>query len=177
LRPPHSLPSSVPAPAQLPPPRGAAWSVAAPNAAFASYHTFAFGLAETPPPAYKTTPRSLEVQRRLHSVVLATLQQRGYVEDSSKSDFIVKLVTGTGDGTNAVERADLQIEGYRRPAPAQGFIGVDIYDAASGTMIWQSSAFAEVDPAKIDDTLLQRGVDHMLADFPPGHSTASASAK
>jgi hypothetical protein len=163
---------------EAPPPRGVTWSVAAPNASFASYHTFAFGLAEAPPPNYKTTPRSLEVQRRLHSVVLASLQQRGYVEDSSKSDFIVKLVTGTGEpATTAAERGDIQIEGYRRPAPAQGFIGIDIYDAPSGTMIWQGSAFAEIDPEKIDPALLQRGVDHMLADFPPGHSMGSASAK
>ena len=159
------------------PPRGAAWSVAAPNASFASYHTFAFGLAENPPQSYQTTPRSLEVQRRLHSIVLTTLQKRGYVEDKSKSDFIVKLVTGTGEGANAsAEHADLQIEGYRPPMPAKGFIGIHIYDAPSGSMIWQGSAFAEVDPEKIDDGLLQRGVDHMLANLPT-RELASGSAK
>src|SRR5215471_13614021 len=160
---------------EAPPPRGATWSVTAPNASYANYRTFGFGLADTPPPSYKTTPRSLEVQRRLHAVVLATLQKRGYVEDSSKSDFIVKLVTGTAEGRT--DSADYQIQGYH-PTPAQGFIGIDIYDRPSGTMIWQGSAFAEIDPQKIDDALLQRGVDHMLADFPPGrHSMDSASAK
>jgi hypothetical protein len=153
------------------PPRGVASSVAAPNASFASYHTFAFGLAEAPPPSYKTTPRSLEVQRRLHSVVLATLQKRGYVEKSSNSDFIVKLVTGTAEAG----RADIQLEGYY-PRPAQGFIGIDIYDSPSGIMIWQGSAFAEIDPEKINDALLQQGVDHMLAEFPPRHSMGSTSA-
>src|SRR5215471_8754852 len=148
---------------ETPSPKGAAWSVAAPNASFASYQTFSFGPAETPPPSYQTTPRSLEVQRRLHSLVVATLQKRGYVEDSSKSDFIVKLVTGTGERATGAEHADLQVEGYRPPPPAQGFIGIHVYDAPSGSMIWQGSAFAEIDPAKIDDALLQRGVDHMLA--------------
>jgi hypothetical protein len=166
--------------ATTPPPAPVASSFAAPNASFASYHAFSFGPANDPPPSYQTTPRSLEVQRRLHAVVLAALQKRGYVEDSSKSDFIVKLATGTGEAaTPRTEQGDFAMGGASTRTPAaQGFIGIDIYDASSGAMIWKGSAFAEIDPAKIDDALLRRGVDHMLADFPPGHATtASAKAK
>src|SRR5882672_5847025 len=59
-----------------PPARSVASSVASPNASFASYHSFSFGPANNPPPSYQVTPRSLEVQRRLHAVVLSTLQKQ-----------------------------------------------------------------------------------------------------
>jgi hypothetical protein len=50
-------------------------------------------------------------------------------------------------------------------APA-GFIGIDAYDSASGAGIWHGAAFAEINPEKIDERLLSRGVEGMLATFP-----------
>ena len=113
-----------------------------------------------PKSGFEVTPRSLEVQRRLRPLVLAALEERGYSEDDSKADFIVKLATGTGT---------VQAPGAERALPstvARGFIGIDIYDAQAGSQVWQGSAFAEIDPEKIDDSLLKMGVSHMLASFP-----------
>lgn len=156
--------------AAVPPSKAVASSVASPHAPLASYRSFAFGLADPPKAGYEVTPRSLEVQRRLRPVVLAALQGRGYSEDESKADFIVKLTSGTGE---------IPPQGAERAVPtglARGFIGIDIYDAAAGTEVWQGSAFAEIDPEKIDDSLLKMGVMHMLADFPARDTGGVASA-
>jgi Domain of unknown function (DUF4136) len=148
-----------------------ATSVSSPHVPLAAYHTFSFGLADQPKSGYEVTPRSLEVQRRLRPLVLAALQERGYTENETKADFIVKLATGTGAGPGPgpeVERA------VHVPV-ARGFIGINIYDAPTGTEVWQGSAFAEIDPEKIDDSLLEMGVSHMLAGFPARESAGVAS--
>ena len=137
-----------------------ATSFAAPRAPFENYRTFSFGLADQPKVGYEVTPRSLEVQRRLRPAIVEALQARGYVEDATKADIVVKVAAGTGVIPNpAADRA-------QPGGPARGFIGIHIYDAPSGTEVWQGSAFAEIDPEKIDDALLKRGVEHMLAEFP-----------
>jgi hypothetical protein len=152
------------------PSKAVATSVASPHAPLASYHTFSFGLADQPKPGYEVTARSLEVQRRLRPAVLEALQGRGYTEDESKADFTVKLTAGTGEIANpAAERA-------AATGLARGFIGIDIYDTPTGAEVWQGSAFAEVDPEKIDDSLLKMGVAHMLADFPARDTSAVAKA-
>lgn len=143
-------------------------SVASPNASFASFRTFSFGLADPPRAGYEVTSRSLEVQRRLRVVVQNALQERGFTEAADKSDFVVKLAAGSGMASNPSPE--------RTMAPALGFIGINIYDSPSGTEVWQGSAFAEIDPAKIDDTLLQRGVDHMLDGFRAGPAAGVAQA-
>jgi hypothetical protein len=151
--------------------------VAAPNASFASYHSFAFGLAEPPRAGYEVTPRSLEVQGRLRALVKKALEERDFRETTDKADVVVKLSTGTGSGwrrpTN--ESSEL-VPPERGQAVALGFLGIDIYAAASGTQLWQGSAFAEIDPMTIDDALLRRGVDHMLEGFgsPRAESVAKA---
>ncbi|HEY0468508.1 MAG TPA: DUF4136 domain-containing protein [Polyangiaceae bacterium] len=152
------------------PSKPVASSFAAPNAPFASYQTFSFGLADQPKAGYVVTPRSLEVQRRLRPAVLEALQARGYVEDETKADIIVKLAAGTGTIPNPA--ADRAVPG----GPARGFIGIHIYDAPSGTEVWQGSAFAEIDPEKIDDSLLRMGVEHMLTDFPARKAEPVANA-
>jgi Domain of unknown function (DUF4136) len=142
----------------------AATSVVAPHAALATYHTFSFGLSDAPKVGYEVTPRSLEVQRRLRPVVSTALQQRGYTANDAQGDLVVKLATGTGPET--MQSAE---KGAERAIPtglARGYIGINIYDAATGVEVWQGSAFAEIDPSKIDDALLRMGVEHMLQDFP-----------
>jgi len=146
--------------AEAVPSKTTATSIVAPRTSVASYRTFSFGLAGQPKAGYEVTPRSLEVQRRLRPVVLEALLARGYVEDPEKPDLIVKLAAGTGALAN---------RGAERAVPtglARGFIGIDVYDAATGTEVWQGSAFAEIDPEKIDDSLLKTGVNHMLAELP-----------
>ncbi|MET0791638.1 MAG: DUF4136 domain-containing protein [Polyangiaceae bacterium] len=148
--------------------------IAAPHASFASYHTFSFGLSDPPKAGYEVTARSLEVQRRLRLVVLAALQQRGYALEDAGGDFIVKLAAGTGPAVY------IATQGHDERATdsglAQGFVGISVYDRATGNEVWQASAFAEISPAKIDDSLLQMGVNHMLKDFPARQTEQVAAA-
>jgi hypothetical protein len=153
-----------------PPPRGVATSVASPHASFAQYHTFSFGLADPPKAGYEVTPRSLEVERRLRPLVLEALKARGYVANDTNGDFIVKLATGTGELQSPSPERAVQT------GLARGYLGIDIYDGPTGAEVWQGSAFAEIDPEKIDDSLLKLGVTHMLADFPPRDASADRSA-
>jgi len=166
-----SIAAALSACASTPPAqRTSASSVTAPNANFANYRTFSFGLSEKPKEGYQVTARSLEVERRLRAVVSKAMIARGYTEDTAKTDFVIRLAAGNGEGPNpTVERAVTP--------PAEGFIAIDVYDSATGSMVWGGSAFAEIDPARIDDALLQRGVDHMLATFPAGKATQTASAQ
>jgi hypothetical protein len=152
--------------------------VAAPDVSFANYHTFSFGLAEPPQPGYEVTPRSLEVQSRLQVLVKAALEDRGLTETTGNADVVVKLATGSGSGyqlrTSSQGSVLLPAERAPGPPPAVGFIGIDLYARATGNQIWKGAAFAEIDPMKIDDALLRRGVDHMLAGFGP-QPTASVA--
>jgi hypothetical protein len=154
--------------------------VAAPDISFASYRTFSFGLAEPPRPGYEVTPRSLEVQSRLRALVKAALEERGLTETTDNGDVVVKLATGNGSGyqLRAASQGSTPIAPEREPGPvpAVGFIGIDLYDRATGNQIWKGSAFAEIDPMKIDDALLRRGVDHMLAGFGPQPTASVAQA-
>jgi hypothetical protein len=152
------------------PTNGVATGIAAPHASFASYHTFSFGLSDQPKSGYEVTPRSLEVQRRLRPLVQEALQGRGYMEDTAKGDFVVKLATGTGLAPSP------GAEHAAATGLAQGFIGIDIYDGSTGGEVWQGSAFAEIDPEKVDDSLLKMGVVHMLANFPARDAGSVASA-
>ncbi|HET7545993.1 MAG TPA: DUF4136 domain-containing protein [Polyangiaceae bacterium] len=143
-------------------------SISAPHASLELYRTYTFGLSDQPKAGYVVTPRSLEVQRRLRPAVVEVLQEHGYVENDTKAELIVKLAAGTGEIPNpAAERA---VPGKL----ARGFIGIHIYDAQAGTEVWQGSAFAEIEPEKIDDGLLKMGVNHMLADFPVSNAAPIA---
>jgi hypothetical protein len=143
------------------PPRGAASSVGAPPAALEKYETFTFGAANPPAAGYDTTARSLAVQRRLTPLVRASLEKRGYKQTTDGPDLVIKISTGSGTLT-----ADARSWDGPSEQSATGFIGIDAYDRVTGTDVWHGSAFAEVDPERIDDRLLARGVEHMLADFP-----------
>jgi len=145
---------------EAPPPKAVSEVVVAPQAPIAKYRTFAFGTSDAPHEGFDVSPRSLEVQRRLKPLVEAGLQGHGYVEDASKADFVVKLASGTMEQPSKPEERAVAVP------PPHGYIGIDIYDASTGTEVWQGSAFAEIDLEKIDDSLLKMGVEHMLSSFP-----------
>ena len=142
------------------PPRASASGIGSPRADFAKYQTFTFGPANPPASGYEITARSLEVQRKLAELVQASLQGRGYQQSPENADLVIKV--STGSGTLPPE------EVQRGPVPEAnaGFIGIDAYDRASGAGVWHGSAFAEIDPQHIDEHLLRRGVEDMLASFP-----------
>jgi hypothetical protein len=88
-------------------------------------------------------------------------QERGYQQAADNADLVIKISTGSGTlPGEKVQRGNPEAEA------SAGFIGVDAYDSASGAGVWHGSAFAEIDPSRIDDALLSRGVKDMLAAFP-----------
>ena len=142
-------------------PHATASNVASPRAAFEKYETFSFAPANPPTPGYETTARSLEVQRRLTPIVKASLEERGYSESTETPDLLIKLSAGSGAVTgDEAKRGDVTAHASR------GFIGIDAYDRATGAEIWRGTAVAEIDPARIDEALLTRGVESMLEGFP-----------
>lgn len=144
-----------------PPPRATASGIGSPRVDFAKYQTFSFGPANPPALGYQITERSLEVQRRLALLVDAKLRERGYQQTAENADLVIKISTGSGTlPGDKVQRGNAAADA------SAGFIGIDAYDRASGAGIWHGSAFAEIDPAHIDDRLLSRGVEDMLAAFP-----------
>lgn len=135
--------------------------VGATNASFARYETFAFAPANPPGAGYVVTQRSLEVQRRLAPLVQASLQKRGYQKTEANPDLLIKITAGSG--TIWGEKTQ---HGNPAEATPSGFIGVDAYDRTTGADVWHASGYAEIDPTKIDDMLLERGVEKMLEGFP-----------
>jgi hypothetical protein len=151
-----------------PPPRAAtASSVASPKASFANYETFAFGPANAPAEGYEITPRALEVQTHLTRIVARALERRGYRELPAGADLLVKIAAGSGELPNP--------SAEHGTASPSGFIAVDIYEAASGNEVWRGTAQAAIDPNQIDDALLERGVDRMLANLPARAAGSVAS--
>ncbi len=143
------------------PPRATASGIGSPKADFTKYQTFTFGPANPPASGFEITERSLEVQRKLAQLVQASLQGRGYRQSEEKADLVIKLSTGSGTlAGDKIQRGNVSAH------VSAGFIGIDAYDSTSGAGIWHGAAFAEIDPAHIDDGLLSRGVEDMLAAFP-----------
>jgi hypothetical protein len=147
-----------------PDPRTSASSVASQAADLAAYQTFAFGPANQPATGSFVTARSLEVERRLAPLVQSSLEKRGYSASSGNADLVIKISAGSGTlDENKVDR------GNTPASTPGGFIGIDAYDRATGADVWHGTAFAAIDPARIDDQLLAQGVEHMFADFPHRH--------
>jgi hypothetical protein len=146
-----------------PRPNGTTEHVASTEASFARYQTFSFGEANPPRAGFEVSRHSLDVQRVLGPLVEAGFTARGYKKTPRGSDFIIKLASGTASALPPTDYAD--------GLPPHGFIGIDVYDTASGREVWQSTAFAEIELDKIDQDLLRRGVDRMLASVPARHST------
>jgi len=142
------------------PASGIATSASARTVNLASYRSFSFGDADPPRSGYQVSPHSLEVQQHLTTLVEAALVERGYLKAAKGGDLTVKIASGTAPPTSVTGD---RIDSVRGP---EGFIGIDVYDNATGAELWQGSAFAEISLETIDDGLLQRGVAHMLSTFP-----------
>jgi hypothetical protein len=152
------------------PPPASASGIGSPQSDFAAYKTFSLAPANPPADGYEVTPRSLEVQRRLAALVTAALEKRGYSEALQDADLLVKVSAGSGEATgDKTQRGNPE-----EPMPA-GFIGIDAYDSRTGVTVWHGSGQAELKQQEpIEDALLERGVERILADFPVRQRVATA---
>ena len=139
-------------------------TVASASAPLAEYRTFTFGFTENPPPPYRASARSLEVERRVRELVGAALRQKGYVQDDTKPNFVVRLGAGTQEEI-APDMEDLTVAASE--ALPLGEIKVRIFDASTKTEFWRGSAVSQIDLTKdIDNNLLERAVQGILESFP-----------
>src|SRR4051812_37176019 len=143
-----------------PPPRASASGFGSPKADLTRYQTFSFAAANPPVVGFETTQRSLEVERRLASLVQASLEKRGYAASPDNADLLIKI--SAGSGTLPGEKVQ---RGNPTPDKPSGFIGVDAYDRATGVAVWHGVGVAQINPAQVDDQLLQQGVERIFADF------------
>lgn len=152
------------------PRHASASGIGSPRTAFAAYRTFSFAPANPPADGYVVTSRSLHVQRRLAVLVRTSLEKRGYSEAAQGADLLVKVSTGSGETTgDKTQRGNPE-----EPTPS-GFIGIDAYDSHTGVTVWHGSGQAELKQDQpIEDALLARGVERILADFPARQQLATA---
>jgi hypothetical protein len=140
-------------------------SVASVNAPLGEYRTFSFGLTDSPPTSYESSPRSLEVERRVRDMIGAALREKGYVEDDTHANFVVGFGTGTQqqlDTGGVHEGSTGSSDGV-----SLGKIEVDIFDVSTKAEVWRGSAVSLIDLTKdIDNRLLERAVEGVLASFP-----------
>lgn len=145
-------------------------TVASPIAPFGEYRAFSFGFTENPPALFEASARSLEVEHRVRDLLGVALREKGYVEDDTRPSFVVRF----GTGTRQEEESRVYEDVARGPSDVFSFgqIKVDIFDASTRTEVWRGTAVSRVDLTKgIDDGLLQRAVEGVLASFPTRRGT------
>jgi hypothetical protein len=139
-------------------------TVASPSAPFAQYRSFSFALSEQPTPGYPPSVESFEIERHVRMLIVDTLNQKGYTEDTGKSDFVVRFRSGRME---VMDSATSQGgESTRSPTRVeQGELAVDVFDTSTQTHVWQGTAVAIIDP-KAMDAGLRRAVEQLLGRFP-----------
>jgi hypothetical protein len=139
-----------------------------PAVSFDRYRTFTFGAPESPRAGYITSPSSPEVRDRLQPLITAGLTQRGYELAVGKGDLVITF--GSGRRSVAVHESS-GMGGEWLPDDENGTVverslAIDAFDAASGVRVWHGSSHAEIDPARVNQGMLQRAVTALFASFP-----------
>jgi hypothetical protein len=140
------------------------------GAAFANYHTFGFRFAGQPAAPFEVSARSFEGERRMRPLIVAELLRKGYEEQTGrdKPDFTVSFGLGYAKEANQLtEQTATPIE--------KGRMAIDAFDTSSNAQVWHGTAEAQVNPAKIDDSLLAAAVQQLLAPFPARGGAVTAA--
>ena len=140
-----------------------------PAASFDHYRTFSLGPAEAAPAGYQGSPRSAEVRRRLTPVISAALAGKGYTEATGKGDLLVLF--GSGRREVAIPQGSSSVTAEWLPDDedtdfVEGALVIDVYDGATGVRVWHGASRASINPARPDDTHLDRSAMALLANFP-----------
>jgi hypothetical protein len=140
-------------------------TVAAVNAPFAQYRTFALGFAERPPAPYTVSEESFEVERRAQELIAAELMKKGYALANGNADLVVRFSAGTSKMEAALVKEQTLNEDRSQQVSVGGLV-IDAFDASSRVHVWHGTAEARIDSKGIDDQLLQAAVQQVLAKFP-----------
>jgi hypothetical protein len=151
-------------------------TVMSPQAPFARYHAFSFGLAEAPPLGSTISAGSLAAENHLASLVGAALARRGYARDAEKADFVVRIAAGSSDVPH-VDMEEYFVDDFGTGQTVPGLsLAIDMYDAATGTQIWHGATVVSLDRGQFDDKLLEGIVTSAFAGFPRRAEAAVSSA-
>jgi hypothetical protein len=146
------------------------------SASFAQYRTFGFRLAETPPAPYAVSPRSFEVERRVHDLIVSELVRKGYTEAATNGDFLFRLSSGTAK-TDKVEPTTTGGGTENEPqSVTSGEIVVDAFDGSTSQQVWHGTAQAVIDPQHINQEALGAAVQRMLATIPARGASSAATS-
>jgi Domain of unknown function (DUF4136) len=142
-----------------------------PAASFGRYRTFSFGAPEAPPRGYLASPWSPEVRGRVQALLMATLEQKGYVPAPDKGDLDIQF--GSGRRLVHVEKTEpaegdqsLMQEPHFDYDVVEGSLVVDAFDAATGVRVWHGSSQAEIQADRVNRAVLKASVAELLASFP-----------
>ncbi len=141
-------------------------------AAEAAQHakTYAIGSSEQAPARYKSSPKAQEAVRHMAPLLEAALRAKGYEPAKSVAD--ADLVWMYAVGRREVQKAPTMSNresGDSLSEPTEEFEeGAVIIDALdkNGVQAWHGFGKAEVDPKSVDDALLKKAIDQILARFP-----------
>jgi len=142
---------------------------------FAKYRTFSFGSEEGAPDEYETSSQSAEVRRRAQLLVAGFLRDKGYVQNQNgDADFVVQIACGRR------ERKEMRWLFLPHPRPTrsawfdehelgdfvEGILIIDVLDAKSNAPLWLGAARVDIDGETIDNVLLRRATNEVLASLP-----------
>lgn len=124
-------------------------------------------------------------QRRIINTITVELVKKGLVEDSTNPDLLVNATAIVTEKKQVTATNYYNYGGYYRPyhwGPAyggatvynvsalrEGSLVIDIIDASSKHLVWQSTGNKEIDTElKNPETEIPAAVAKILSDFPPG---------
>jgi hypothetical protein len=158
-----------------------------PAADFSGYRTYAWVTEELMVQPRASTDPSVSplVQQRIHDAIDRALGAKGFVEDPASPDFVVAFTVGLRDRVRVDHWGPYG--GFYRPYGRYGGVGmgynrstatnytegtlaIDVFDGQTRRAVWNGSATKIVDERDDRPEEIQKIVNSILADFPPGRS-------
>jgi hypothetical protein len=148
------------------------------TAPFGSYHTFSFASTEGAPGGYVMSPASLQIQNRMQPLITSALENKGYSLSPAQGDFVVRYGSGrrVAEADHVRNPYQLSLEEDEPTDFVEGAIVIDVFDGKNGGQVWHGSARTEINPDKVEQGLLVKSVDDVLAKFPRATSVATPVA-
>jgi len=137
--------------------------------------TFSIGDTTGVPPRYARSGHTDEVVHRVSLVAARILVNKGYTLDEDRpTDLNVRIGAGRREEAVASEflmprpspSPNSQIETREAEDITAGVLVIDVFDGGTGVYVWHGAARVVIDPAKVDDALLDRAASGILASFP-----------
>jgi hypothetical protein len=145
-----------------------------PTADFSRYHTFTIGASERVPTRYHEASRATQAEQRAQELVTEILQSKGY-RLTPNADLVVRISAELRHRQVPIPMApplpgSPPAETWSTEDGAgeilEGALVVDVYDGATGALLWHGAATAFIDPDRFDDDRLRRGVAEVMSTFP-----------